>query len=71
MAASLVSFECQALASFTSLPFSSKLAELSGSNASAQALVGTVAGRMVSVRPCLKAAVLHDSYVGTLHLYCR
>jgi hypothetical protein len=33
-------------------------------------LVAIVAGLTVSVRPCLNAAVLHDSYVATNLPYC-
>ncbi len=33
-------------------------------------LVATVRGRIVSVRPCLKAAVLADSYVAPVLPFC-
>lgn len=33
--------------------------------------VSKVAGRTVSVRPCLKAEVLHDSYVATVVPFWR
>ena len=61
MAASLVSLKCQALACLTSFSISSAPAGCVCSNASAQVLVAMLAGRMVSVRPCRNAAVLHDS----------
>lgn len=50
---------------------SSLLAGWVVSNALAQASVAILAERIVSVLPCLNAAVLHDSYVAGLHLNKR
>ena len=71
VAASFTSLLCHFTASFISSAFSSVEAFDDGSNAAAHLSVATDAGRMVSVRPCLKAAVLQDSYATGLCLYCR
>lgn len=54
-----------------SLSNSSLSAGWVGSNALAQASVAMLAGRIVSVLPCLNAEVLQDSYVAGLHLNMR
>lgn len=61
MAASLVSFECHSAARRILSAISSTPARCDFWKASAHATVALDAGLIVSVRPCLKAAVLQDS----------
>ena len=61
MAASFVNLECQSAARRILSVISSTPARCDFSKASAHATVALLAGLIVSVRPCLNAAVLQDS----------
>lgn len=66
MAASLVKFPCILEHSIINFFSSALLGGCDWDTALANAVVSKVAGRTVSVRPCLKADVLQDSYEATI-----
>uniref|UniRef100_A0A8C3F6D5 CXXC motif containing zinc binding protein n=1 Tax=Chrysemys picta bellii TaxID=8478 RepID=A0A8C3F6D5_CHRPI len=70
----IVEFECRGLEPVDFQPqagFAAEGAESGTPFNEINLLEKMEAGRMVSVRPCLKAAVLQDSYVATVWQYCR